>query len=388
MILNHATPVQIRLGPPLYISRAMIEVIITILLIAILGGFLGLVFYLKKQINNVAKKDNTQDQDLIFKVLKEDLKNIREEIKETREKNIESLENQLKTTRDHTENQLKETSKIIRDVTEKLTKLDDTNKQVIGFAQQLQSLENILKNPKQRGILGEYSLKILLESAFTPKQFKMQYEFKDGQIVDAALFIGEKIIPIDSKFSLENYNKIINEKDQTKKEQLEKVFKQDLKNRIDETAKYIRPEEGTFDFALMFIPAEGIYYDLMVNEVGAVKANTRDLLEYAVWEKNVHIVSPNSFYAYLQTILQGLRAFKIEESAKDIKKNVEVLNKHLGVFDSYMQKLGGNISTMVNSYNVTYKEFGKIDKDIARITEGERQIEPLAIDKPALDERD
>jgi len=376
------------LGPPLYISRAMIEVIITILLIAILGGFLGLVFYLKKQINNVAKKDNTQDQDLIFKVLKEDLKNIREEIKETREKNIESLENQLKTTRDHTENQLKETSKIIRDVTEKLTKLDDTNKQVIGFAQQLQSLENILKNPKQRGILGEYSLKILLESAFTPKQFKMQYEFKDGQIVDAALFIGEKIIPIDSKFSLENYNKIINEKDQTKKEQLEKVFKQDLKNRIDETAKYIRPEEGTFDFALMFIPAEGIYYDLMVNEVGAVKANTRDLLEYAVWEKNVHIVSPNSFYAYLQTILQGLRAFKIEESAKDIKKNVEVLNKHLGVFDSYMQKLGGNISTMVNSYNVTYKEFGKIDKDIARITEGERQIEPLAIDKPALDERD
>ena len=351
----------------------MLEAIITILLVAILGVFLGLVFYLKKQIANVAKKDNSQDQELIFKVLKEDLKNIREEIKETREKNIESMEGQLK-----------ESTKIVRDVTEKLTKLDETNKQVMGFAEQLQSLENILKNPKQRGILGEYSLKILLESAFTPKQFKMQYEFKDGQIVDAALFIGEKIIPIDSKFSLENYNKIINEKDQTKKEQLEKIFKQDLKNRIDETSKYIRPEEGTFDFALMFIPAEGIYYDLMVNEVGAVKANTRDLLEYAVWEKNVHIVSPNSFYAYLQTILQGLRAFKIEESAKDIKKNVEVLSKHLGVFDSYMQKLGGNISTMVNSYNITYKEFGKIDKDVVRITEGERQIEPMQIDKPSV----
>jgi len=366
----------------------MFEAIIIILLAVLLGGFLGLVFYLKKQISNVGKKDSSQDQELIFKVLKEDLKNIREEIKETREKNIESLENQLKTTREHTESQLKETSKIVRDVTEKLTKLDETNKQVMGFAEQLQSLENILKNPKQRGILGEYSLKILLESAFTPKQFKMQYEFKDGQIVDAALFIGEKIIPIDSKFSLENYNKIVNEKDPTKREQLEKIFKQDLKNRIDETSKYIRPEEGTFDFALMFIPAEGIYYDLMVNEVGAVKANTRDLLEYAVWEKNVHIVSPNSFYAYLQTILQGLRAFKIEESAKDIKKNVEVLSKHLGAFDGYMQKLGGNISTMVNSYNVTYKEFGKIDKDIVRITEGERQIEPIQIDKPTIDERD
>ncbi len=349
----------------------MLEAIITILLIVILGGFFTMVFYLKKQISNVAKKDNTQNQDFIFNIFKE----IKEEIKETREKSALSMESQLK-----------ESTKIVRDVTEKLTKLDETNKQVMGFAEQLQSLENILKNPKQRGILGEYSLKILLESAFTPKQFKMQYEFKDGQIVDAALFIGEKIIPIDSKFSLENYNKIVNEKDATKREQLEKIFKQDLKNRIDETSKYIRPEEGTFDFALMFIPAEGIYYDLMVNEVGAVKANTRDLLEYAVWEKNVHIVSPNSFYAYLQTILQGLRAFKIEESAKDIKKNVEVLNKHLGVFDSYMQKLGGNISTMVNSYNATYKEFGKIDKDVVKITEGERSIEPLAIDKPSIDQ--
>jgi len=351
----------------------MLEAIITILLIALFGGFLGLVFYLKKQIANVGKKNETQNQDFIFKIFKE----TREEIKETREKSALSMESQLK-----------ESSKIVRDVTEKLTKLDETNKQVMGFAEQLQSLENILKNPKQRGILGEYSLKILLESAFTPKQFKMQYEFKDGQIVDAALFIGEKIIPIDSKFSLENYNKIINEKDPTKKEQLEKVFKQDLKNRIDETSKYIRPEEGTFDFALMFIPAEGIYYDLMVNEVGAVKANTRDLLEYAVWEKNVHIVSPNSFYAYLQTILQGLRAFKIEESAKDIKKNVEMLGKHLVAFDSYMQKLGNNLGTAVGCYNTAHKELGKIDKDVVKITGGERQIEPLQIDKPAIDERD
>lgn len=336
----------------------MLEAIITILLIAIFGGFLGLVFYLKKQIANVGKRDSQDNQDFVLKIL---------------EKSSSSMENQLK-----------ESAKIVREVTEKLTKLDETNKQVVGFAEQLQSLENILKNPKQRGILGEYSLETLLKSGFTPKSYKMQYAFKDGQIVDAALFIGEKIIPIDSKFSLENYNKIVIEKDPSKKEQLEKAFKQDLKNRIDETSKYIRPEEGTFDFALMFIPAEGIYYDLMVNEVGAVKANTRDLLEYAVWEKNVHIVSPNSFYAYLQTILQGLRAFKIEDSAKEIKKNVEILSKHLAVFDSYMNKLGGNLSTAVNCYNTAYKELGKIDKDVVKITEGERQIEPLAIDKPSV----
>jgi len=354
-------------------------IFILIIFLIATGAICFSIFYIKKE---TEKLKNTQKDDLSFNLIKQGLEEIKGEIKETREKNIQVLQNQLTETRQHAENQLKESGRLIQDVTIKLTQLDETNKQVMGFAEQLQSLENILKNPKQRGILGEYSLKILLESAFTPKQFQMQYPFKNGQIVDAALFIGEKIIPIDSKFSLENYNRIISEKDEIKKEQLEKLFKQDLKNRIDETAKYIKPEEGTFDFALMFIPAEGIYYDLMVNEVGAVKTNTRDLLQYAVWEKNVHIVSPNSFYAFLQTILQGLRAFKIEESAKDIKKNVEILNKHLGVFDGYMQKLGGNIMTIVNCYNAAYKEFGKIDKDVVKITEGKRQIEPLTIDKP------
>ncbi len=359
----------------------MIEAIITILLIALLGAFFALVFYLKKQINKLEQGSDDKEKDVVLKILKEELKDIKGAIQETREKNLETLQNQLQESRKISQ----ESSRIMMNVTERLTKLDETNKRVEGFAAQMQSLENILKNPKLRGILGEYSLELLLKNAFTPSQYQMQYEFSDGQIVDAVLFIGEKIIPIDSKFSLENYNKIVVEKDTAKKEQLEKAFKQDLKNRIDETSKYIRPSEGTFDFALMFIPAEGIYYDLMVNEVGSVKANTRDLLEYAVWEKNVHIVSPNSFYAYLQTILQGLRAFKIEDSAKEIKKNVEVLSKHLGAFESYMQKLGGNLSTAVNCYNTAYKEFGKIDKDVVKITEGERSIEPLQIDKPTVD---
>ncbi|MCL5010669.1 MAG: DNA recombination protein RmuC [Patescibacteria group bacterium] len=333
--------------------------------------------YVKKLLAKINKPEDAG----VFNLFKQDLEVIKNEIKQTREKNIETMQNQLQESRKISQ----ESSRIMFNVTERLTKLDETNKRVEGFAAQMQSLENILKNPKQRGILGEYSLELLLKNAFTPSQYQMQYGFSDGQIVDAVLFVGDKIIPIDSKFSLENYNKIVVEKDAAKKEQLEKAFKQDLKNRIDETAKYIRPGENTFDFALMFIPAEGIYYDLMVNEVGSVKVNTRDLLEYAVWEKNVHIVSPNSFYAYLQTILQGLRAFKIEDSAKEIKKNVEVLSKHIGAFESYMQKLGGNLGTTVNCYNTAYKELGKIDKDVVKITEGERQIEPLQIDKPGVD---
>src|SRR3989344_2818422 len=276
--------------------------------------------------------------------------------------------------------QFQESAKIIRDVTEKLTKLDDTNKQVVGFAQQLQSLENILTNPKQRGILGEYYLETVLKNVLPPNAFD------DGDIVDAAIFIKDKIIPVDSKFSLENYNRIVQEKNEAERNKLEKQFKLDLKTRIDETAKYIKPNKGTMDFAFMFIPAEGIYYDLLINQVGAVKVATRDLIEYAFRDKHVIIVSPTSFHAYLQTVLQGLRALQIEESAVEIRKRVEMLARHLRTYEEYMQKLGNNLGTTVNMYNSAYKEFGKIDKDVVKITgEGKSEMEIQQIEKPSLE---
>ncbi|MSU75322.1 MAG: DNA recombination protein RmuC [Candidatus Magasanikbacteria bacterium] len=282
--------------------------------------------------------------------------------------------------------QFGQSAKIITDVTEKLTKLDETNKQVVGFAEQLENLQQTLQNPKQRGILGEYYLENVLKNVLPPGSYQMQYKFSDGDIVDAVVFVKEKIIPVDSKFSLENYNRTIEEKDPVRKAEFEAAFKRDLKNRIDETSKYIKPKENTMDFAFMFIPAEGIYYDLLVNKVGALKINTHDLIEYAFKERHVIIVSPTSFLAYLQTVLQGLRAMKIEESAKEIRQRVEELGKHLLAYDDYLKKLGNNLSTTVNSYNAVYKEFGKIDKDIMRITDGERQVEVLQIEKPALEE--
>ncbi|OGZ38591.1 MAG: hypothetical protein A3E90_01400 [Candidatus Portnoybacteria bacterium RIFCSPHIGHO2_12_FULL_40_11] len=282
--------------------------------------------------------------------------------------------------------QFQESAKIIRDVTEKLTKLDDTNKQVVGFAQQLQSLENILTNPKQRGILGEYYLETVLKNVLPPNAYQLQYAFDDGDIVDAAIFIKDKIIPVDSKFSLENYNRIVQEKNEAERNKLEKQFKLDLKTRIDETAKYIKPNKGTMDFAFMFIPAEGIYYDLLINQVGAVKVATRDFIEYAFRDKHVIIVSPTSFHAYLQTVLQGLRALQIEESAVEIRKRVEMLARHLRTYEEYMQKLGNNLGTTVNMYNSAYKEFGKIDKDVVKITgEGKSEMEIQQIEKPSLE---
>ena len=275
-----------------------------------------------------------------------------------------------------------ESSRIIRDVTERLTKLDETNRQVINFTDQLQSLQDILKNPKQRGILGEYYLETLLKNVLPPGSFQMQYPFRDGMIVDAAIFVKDKIIAVDSKFSRENYNRLAEERDSGERERLEKAFKSDLKNRIDETSKYIKPSEGTMDFAFMFIPHEAIYYDLLVAQVGAVKVNTRDLIEYAFKEKHVIIVSPTSFLAYLQTVLQGLRALQIEESAKEIRAHVEDLRRHLLSYDEFMQRIGKNLGTTVSAYNNAYREFKKIDKDVLRISGESVGIEPALLDGP------
>ncbi len=214
----------------------------------------------------------------------------------------------------------------------------------------------------------------------------MQYEFKDGTIVDAVVFVKEKIIPVDSKFSLENFNRLVEERDRVERERLEKTFKADLKNRIDETAKYVKPAEGTMDFAFMFIPHEAIYYDLLVAQVGAVKVNTRDLIEYAFKEKHVIIVSPTSFLAYLQTVLQGLKALQIEETAKELRKGVEALQKHLGSYEEYLKKLGTHLGTSVNMYNTAYKEFGKIDRDVVKITGKGIGVEPNVLEGPRRDD--
>jgi DNA recombination protein RmuC len=279
-----------------------------------------------------------------------------------------------------------QTTRIIQDITERLTRLDETNKQVVGFADQLKNLQDILKNPKQRGILGEYYLETVLKNVLPPGSYQMQYPFQDEVIVDAVVFVKDKIIPIDSKFSLENYERILAASDEQERERLERAFKQDLKNRIDETSKYIKPGENTMDFAFMFIPSEAIYYDLLINKVGAVQVNTQDLIEYAFKDKHVIIVSPTSFLAYLQTVLQGLRALQIEESAKEIRKNVEQLGKHLAAFDSYYQKIGSNLGTVINMYNTGYKELKKIDKDVYKVTGETMNVEPTLLDKPTNDE--
>lgn len=304
---------------------------------------------------------------------------------------IKTVDDKLGESARHMQNsiqtQFSESSKIIRDVTERLTKLDETNRQVVGFADQLQSLQDILKNPKQRGILGEYYLETLLKNVMPPGSYQMQYPFADGTIVDAAVFVKDKIIPIDSKFSLENYNRLAEEKNETERDRLEKVFVNDLKLRIQETAKYVQPDKGTLEFAFMFIPHEAIYYDLIVNKIGALKdENTENLIQRAAAKYHVIIVSPTSFLAYLQTVLQGLKALQIEESAKEIKKRVEELGKHIGAYENYLAKLGGSLGTTVNHFNSAYRELKKVDKDVLRIAGESNGFEPTLVEKPVLED--
>ncbi len=298
----------------------------------------------------------------------------------------QKLTDSEKTVRESLMHQSTQSSRIIADITERLTRLDETNKQVIGFTDQLKDLQDILKNPKQRGILGEYYLETLLKNVLPAGSYQMQYGFSDGTIVDAVVFVKDKVIPIDSKFSLENYNRLVEEKNETRREELEKEFRNDLKKRIDETSKYVKPSENTMDFAFMFIPHEAIYYDLLIAQVGGIKVNTRDLIEYAFKERHVIIVSPTSFLAFLQTVLQGLKALQIEESAKEIRMRVEDLGKHLKAFESYHTKLGNALGTAVNQYSLSSKEFKKLDKDVTRITGVSPEIETIALEKPSENE--
>src|SRR5688572_27968405 len=157
--------------------------------------------------------------------------------------------------------QLTESAKLITDVTQRLAKLDETNRRVVDVADELKTLQNVLQNPKQRGVFCEYYLQSMLENIMSTDQFQMQYKFKDGEIVDAVVFLERgQVLPIDSKFSLENYNRMINATNKIERDRLMQKVKMDLKGRIDETSMYIRPSEKTMDFAFIFIPSESLYY--------------------------------------------------------------------------------------------------------------------------------
>lgn len=347
----------------------LLTVALIVLVLLLLQG-LGLYFIMRRQ-------EKPAEEGSGLSLLQRQMENLERTLDSRMNESSKQVHETMRT-------QLSESGRLIKEMTEELTSVKEIGRQTGKFAEQMQSLQDILKNPKQRGILGEYFLETVLKNVLPPDSYQMQYGFTNGEIVDAVVYVGDKIVPIDSKFSLENYNRMVAAA-ASDRPALEKAFLADLKLRIQETSKYIRPEEGTTEFAFMFIPSEGIYYDLLVNQIGA---GEESLIHAASGKQKVIIVSPTSFLAYLQTVLQGLKGMQIEARAQEIQKRVGELGKHIASYEEYYRKLGKSLETTVSHYNSGYKELGKIDKDVYRIAESKIGIDTLTLDKPKADEVD
>jgi len=370
-----------------------ISIILLVLLIAILGLLIYAFFFKPAE----RKENNNQSLLLMQQQIQEMSRSMREQMNESNKLAQEGSRMQFRESKELMRGINKEVNEQIREIQESISEkllgvqkhvseVSESSKQVFTIAEQLQNLEKVLKHQKQRGNLGEASLQLALENILPAGAYKLQHQFEGGETVDAVVITKDGMIPVDAKFSLDNYRRLVDETDDVRREALEKDFTNDLKKRIDETAKYIRPKDGTLPFAFMYIPAEAIYYDLLVNEVGSVKANTRSLIDYAYRDKNVIIVSPTTFAAYLQSVLYGFRAFKVEEGAKEIQKNVEKLTRHLDAYAQYFEKVGLSLGTTVNHYNTASKELGKIDKDVVRITGEGTSHEVMSLEKPVKGE--
>ena len=360
-----------------------INLIVVIAILAII--FIAAIIVMSHQINKLSHalddkidKENKRTQDKIDHMNEA----VNRKIDFNNSRIQESVSHQLT----ESGRQMRDSKRAIAEISARLATINETNKHVESVADELKTLQAVLQNPKQRGVFGEYYLDTVLSNVLPVGSYSLQYKFKDGEIVDAVVFLDKgKVLPIDSKFSLENYNRMIAAKDKAERTAYAKRVRDDLKGRIDETSKYIRPHEKTMEFAFMFIPSESLYYDLLINKVGTT-GSERDLIEYAYRDKKVIIVSPTSFMAYLQTILQGLRSLEIEKDTAEIQARVAKLGQHISVFDSYMNKLGSALGTTVNHYNTAYKSLSLIDKDVVKITTGEASIEPSTIDRPLLDD--
>ena len=367
------------------------EIVVAFLSVIILG-LIYLVYYSKN--NSGSANELIQFSNSLSSQIQEIRKEINANSKESRteiESKLKDINKQIndfhKTSTSNITLQFKESNKVIKDVTTELEKIKGTNEQVLSFANQMKTLEKILGNQKQRGVLSEIQLENLLANVLPPELFQMQYSFKNKESVDAVVRVGEYIIPIDAKFSLDNYNKMIESTNKDELGDLEKKFKSDIKNRIDETAKYIRPNENTTDYAYMFIPADGLYQDLLNSRVGSLKINQRDLVSYA-YTKKVMIVSPMSLFPMLQITVKALHNLKVEDSINEILKNVEKLSNHLNAYKTYHDKLGNTLGTAVNHYNDSTKEFKKIDKDVIKISSGNSKLNITSedVERPLLED--
>jgi len=257
--------------------------------------------------------------------------------------------------------------KVIGDIKEKLGGLAETNKQMLDIGKDIASLQDLLKPPQIRGGLGELTLGNLLAQILPRQSYQEQHRFKDGSIVDAVVKIGDKWVPIDSKFPLESFQRYINCSEESEKNSHLRDFERNVKAKIDDiSAKYILEDEGTYDFALMYIPSENVYYQTIIK--GDLEVNGKGISEYAM-DKRVVVVSPNSIYAYLNVICIGLRGLHIEGNTRRIIEDFGRLQRELDNFATEFSKLGGHLEHAYNTFGRADKQLGKLSSKLTQIGE-------------------
>jgi len=298
-----------------------------ILLFVLLGAVLAVVVYILKQVQQA--RSDMQNQ----------VSQLQQNVSQRFDSNVQTVAGHLGIIT----GQITNTTNVVAQVEGKLGQVQEASRQIFELARQVAALQDILQSPKMRGGLGEFFLTDLLGQVLPSSGFQSQHRFASGTIVDAALFIGKKILCVDSKFPLENFRRMLQTESDAERKNARKQFLSDVKKHVDDIArKYILPEEDTFDFALMYIPAENVYYELVVKE-------ETNLYEYCMTKKVIP-VSPNTFYAYLQVITMGLRGFQISEQAKVILAQLQQMEEDLSQFEIDFVKIGLHLRNLQASF--------------------------------------
>jgi DNA recombination protein RmuC len=318
-----------------------------------------------KKIFEEVKKD--QSSQPMWALMQQQMEQLRGQMSDGLNKNLSLLNEQLRIINDQVNQQLQvvnqqlqnssgqigqrldSAARVIGEVKENIGKLSRTSEQIYEVGKNIATLQEILRPPKLRGGLGEQFLGELLSQILPKEFFTLQYQFSSGERVDAVVRLGEKLVPIDSKFPLDNFKRVIECKTEDERKASQKLFYKDVKKHIDDIAgKYIVPKEGTYDFALLYIPAENVYYETITKDESF--GEEKGILNYAL-SKKVIPVSPNSFYAYLQVVILGLKGLKIEEHAREIQTLLISLGKDLREFQEDFRLVGKHITDARNRFD-------------------------------------
>jgi len=360
------------------------EIWIVLLLAALL---LLVLFLLWQSARQWRQMHASKEKDPTFLLLQQQIDGLRDQVGRSLEGNVQLVHQQLTTLSSQVTTQLNSMGAQVREqvgtglglvqkasqhfgervqeVQTRLAQLDEANKRILEVGRSISSLQEILRAPKVRGGLGEFMLGDLLAQIMPAEFFTLQYSFKSGERVDAVIRLSQGLVPVDAKFPLENFQKALMVQDEAAKKGFLKLFAGDVKKHVDAIAgKYILPSEGTCDFALMYIPAENVYYEAFIKD--EVLGEGKTLREHT-FEKHIIPVSPNSFYAYLHTILLGLRGLRVEERAREIIKHLGGLHGQLMKVQEEFRKLGKHLEQTKGSFDSAQRQMEKFSDKLSAV---------------------